>query len=445
MAKAFNYIDGFLNRETTIAPLVTVRILFGLLMFFGTVRFMYNGWVEQLYVQPRYFFHYYGFEWVQPLSQQGMWLVFISLATLSIFISIGFLYKVSVALFFLIFTYVELIDVTNYLNHYYFISIFSLLLAFVPAHRRLSVDVLLWPSIGRSTVPFWTIGILKLQLGFVYFFAGIAKLNYDWICRAEPLATWFVPFTQLPVIGNLMGQKLTAYLFSWGGALYDLTIPFLLIQRRALPFAYVAVVLFHIITWFMFPIGMFPWVMIFLTLVFFPVSFHEVLVGKIESVLSIDGNQKRWNPQFPKPIALFLASYFIIQLLLPFRYLVYPGNIFWTEEGYRFSWRVMLMEKAGSAQFYVTDSTTGQKWDIHNPHYLSPVQEKQMSTQPDLILQYAQILEDEFKSIGVNNPVVTADVFVSLNGRRSKRFIDNQTDLSELSDGFHHKKWILKQ
>lgn len=46
-----------------------------------------------------------------------------------------------------------------------------------------------------------------------------------------------------------------------------------------------------------------------------------------------------------------LCGYFAFQILFPWRYLLYDGNIFWTEEGYRFAWRVMLMEKQEQAPF----------------------------------------------------------------------------------------------
>jgi len=46
-----------------------------------------------------------------------------------------------------------------------------------------------------------------------------------------------------------------------------------------------------------------------------------------------------------------LIPFFVIQIFFPWRYLLYPGELFWTEQGYRFSWRVMLMEKAGNSNF----------------------------------------------------------------------------------------------
>ncbi len=69
----------------------------------------------------------------------------------------------------------------------------------------------------------------------------------------------------------------------------------------------------------------------------------------------------------------------MIQLLFPWRYLLYPEELFWTEEGYRFSWRVMLMEKAGYAEFKVVDSKTGKRFYVDNSDFLSPFQEKQMA------------------------------------------------------------------
>jgi len=444
MSDVLANIRSRLAEEVSIAPLVTVRILFGFMMFAGALRFMLKGWVEQLYIEPRYFFTFYGFDWVQPLAGNGMWFVFIAMAIMALFIAIGLFFRFSSIAFFLLFTYVELLDVSNYLNHYYFISIFSLLMALMPAGRRFSVDVALRPQMARSSIPFWTIGALRVQLGMVYFFAGVAKLNADWLFRAQPLQTWFVPFTQLPTIGKAFEWKLTAFLFSWGGAIYDLSIPFLLAFRKTLPFAYLAVVGFHVITGFMFPIGMFPWVMIVLTWLFFPIDVHEKIVSRLERLFKFRSPVSvSWNPKLTNFLAYCLAVHLLIQMILPFRYLLYPGHLFWTEQGFRFSWRVMLMEKAASAQFYVSDPETGRVWDIHNPHYLTPVQEKQMSSQPDLLLQYASILENEFRSIGVMDPVVTADVFVALNGRRSRRYIDNKLDLSEVNDGFAHKDWII--
>jgi hypothetical protein len=134
--------------------------------------------------------------------------------------------------------------------------------------------------------------------------------------------------------------------------------------------------------------------------------------------------------------------FFLIQLALPFRYWLYPGELFWTEEGYRFSWRVMLMEKAGHAQFTVKDSD-GRKVAVDNTQFLTTLQEKMMSTQPDMILQYAHILREHFKKEGFQSPEVYVDSYVALNGRLGKPLIDPLTDLTKQKDSFGHKPWVM--
>ena len=91
---------------------------------------------------------------------------------------------------------------------------------------------------------------------------------------------------------------------------------------------------------------------------------------------------------------MLFAVHFALQVIVPLRAFAYPGHLFWTEQGYRFSWRVMLMEKAGYAVFRVHDPATGRRWEASNYEHLTPNQEKMMATQPDMILQFAHHLEE---------------------------------------------------
>lgn len=434
-----------LERPVAIAPLVTFRLLFGGLMMAGALRFMGSGWIERLYVEPQFFFKFYGFEWVEPLGATGMYLVYGLIALSAAMIMLGLLYRLAVVLFFLSFTYTELIDVTNYLNHYYLVVLLSVLLFFIPANRRFSLDVRWQFAKRRDFVPAWTINALILQVSIVYFLAGFAKLNPDWLFRAMPLAVWLPTKVDLPLIGWLFQYAWVPFAFSWFGAFYDLTIPFWLLNRRTRPFAYVAVIVFHVLTKLLFNIGLFPFIMIFNTLIFFPAELHERWLGLL-------GYEKSAAPTTPGPVfglskfPLYpaLAIYFTIQLLVPFRYLFYPGNVLWTEQGYRFSWRVMLVEKAGQATFHVIDPITGRRGEVTNSAFLTKYQEKQMAIQPDLILQYAHYLEEVYQEqYNIQDPQVTVDSYVALNGRASQRFIDPQVDLTEIRAGFQHKNWVL--
>ncbi|UZR96930.1 HTTM domain-containing protein [Chondrinema litorale] len=442
-------INKLLFKEVSIAPLAFFRVLFGAVMLWSILRFILNGWIYQQYIQPGFFFSYYGFEWVKPLPAFAMYLVFTVMAISAFMVMLGWFYKVSISLFFVLFSYVELIDKTNYLNHYYFISLVAFLLFWVPAHRYFSIDVIRKPSILKQQVPRWVIAIFQFQLGIVYVYAGIAKLNPDWLFEAMPLKIWLPVHSDFPVLGKLFQYEITAYIFSWFGAIYDLTIPFFLLSKFTRKYAYLAVVAFHVITWLLFPIGMFPFIMIGATLIFFPAKFHQNIIYKVQSLFSL--NKKSFSSPSIQPqkalskklVITFLVGYCLLQLVFPWRFMFYPGHLFWTEEGYRFSWRVMLMEKAGYVVFHVEDKETGRKGDVYARDYLTPNQEKMMATQPDMILQFAHYIRDEYKQQGITEPAIYAEAYVTLNGEGSRLFIDPTIDLSNIKESFEHKWWVL--
>lgn len=441
-------LDQQLHKPVSIAPLVTFRIVFGLLMFASIARFWYNGWINTLYVQPPFHFTYLGFEWVQPLGNCGMHLIFLCIGLSALMIMFGFLYRIACVVFFICFTYVELIDVTTYLNHYYFISLVAFLLIWLPAHRDYAVDMRLWPQWRRSTVPLWCVGILRFQMAVVYVFAGIAKLNADWLLNAMPMRLWLPAKSHLPIVGPWMYELWVAYLFSWIGAVYDLFIAFFLLHKKTRPYAFVFVLIFHIATAIFFPaIGMFPYVMIANSLIFFSATFHQ----KLQSYLPFYSNHKNNSEQTLLPYRFqynlltkaALIGYVAFQLVFPFRYLLYPGHLFWHEEGYRFSWRVMLMEKTGNTFFTIKDAATQQQIEVNNAAFLTPLQEKMMSTQPDLIVKYAQHLAEQYKQRGMQQPQVYAQIYVSLNGQRSRLFVDTSVNLAAQKLGWQHYNWVL--
>ena len=441
-------VSAYLSKNVPAAPLAVFRIVFGLLMLVSLIRFVMKGWVHSMYVMPKMFFPYFGFEWVKPLGAEGMYIVFGLMILASLGIVLGAFYRICTILFFVLFTYVELIDKTNYLNHYYFISLVSFLMMFVPADRCFSVDNILKGRAGLTRVARVNIFILQLQMFLVYFFAGVAKINSDWLLDAQPLRTWLPAFSHLPVIGSFMETAWIAYVFSWFGCLYDLSIGFLLFSRRTVGFAYCLVVLFHLATAIFFNIGMFPYVMMSITLVFFPGEFFERIIARLRSLVPLRRtSNSRWLPASPvKTGNIFytlMAVYFLLQVMAPFRYLLYKGDLFWTEQGYRFSWRVMLMEKAGSAFFTVRDAATGGATEVVNSEFLTPMQEKMMATQPDMLVDYARFLRDEFRSRGFSEPVVNAQCFVTVNGCGSREFIDPSVDLASQSNSFLvAKNWV---
>ncbi|MEO1291046.1 MAG: HTTM domain-containing protein [Chloroflexota bacterium] len=394
----FNRISIPLNQPVDILPLVIFRVVFGLLMFFSMIRFMLKGWVSEFYIEPIYHFTYFGFDWIRPLPPTSMYAVFIVLTILSVMIAIGIFYRLSILSFFLLFTYVELIDKTYYLNHYYFVSVVSLLMTTLPLHRKYSVDSYLFPLIRTDYVASWTLLSLRLMLTIVYVYAGIAKLTPDWMLNALPLRIWLPANAEVPIIGWLFDHLWVAYLMSWGGAFYDLTIPFFLLWRRTRPLAYLAVIIFHIMTALLFNIGVFPYVMIASTLIFFDGQDWRWLANKCRINLPpINSSPKRLSAH---PLLLtFVALFFAWQFLMPLRHWLYSGNHLWTNEGYRFAWHVMLVEKNGTVLYRIEDPNSDDFWIVYPDAYLTPQQEHQMSFQADMILQFAHFLADEGRRV----------------------------------------------
>jgi hypothetical protein len=428
-----------INKPTEAAPLAAFRVLFGFLIALSIIRFVAYGWVEKLYLTPTFHFTYLGLSWAKPLGPLT-YVIFLVCFISGAGVALGYRYKLSAITLFLSFTYIEAMDKTTYLNHYYFISVVSLLLCFLPANADFSLDVK-QRRVCRQYVPVWSILSLKMFVGIVYFYAGLAKLNTDWLFEAQPLSIWLSTKTDIPIIGNLFEYPWLHYLFSWGGAFYDLSIPFLLLNKRTRNIAFLLVIAFHIMTRILFPIGMFPWIMIAAATVFFASDTLKNILTKTFAFLS---SKESINDMSRHSFSKILVGVLIIsQIVLPWRYLMYPGELFWHEQGFRFSWRVMVMEKQGYTTFRVVDKNNGEQWTVKNDDFLTSFQEKQMAFQPDFILEYAHHLAEYYKINHNRNIAVYADSHVSLNGRSTKRFVDPTIDLTTRSRNLIPIDWLL--
>jgi len=440
-------LHTYLDKYTKAAPLAVFRILFGLLMVISLIRFWYMGWIEKLYLLPKFHFHYYGFEWV---SVPGNWtyLLFAISGLAALSVALGFKYRLSIILFFLSFTYIELMDKTTYLNHYYLVSCLAFMMIWLPANAHFSLDATLNKNINKEFIPKWTIDSLKLMISIVYIYAGAAKLNADWMTEALPLSIWLRDKVDVPLIGSLLDESWMHYLFSWGGAAYDLFIVFLLLWKRTRVLAFITVLLFHLLTKVLFPIGMFPYIMITATLLFFGDNFHSKVLSSISRIFKINyesfcnGLRHTSRQMFHKIASGVLAVFFVFQLLFPLRCHLYDGNLFWTEQGYRFSWRVMLMEKTAYANFKVVDKVSGKRFYVQNEDFLSAFQQKQMSTQADFILEYAYYLRDHFERQGHENLQIFVESYASLNGRKSQTYIKPDVDLLTIKNNLTPRKYI---
>ena len=281
-------LSPWLDRPVSPTPLAFFRVGFGLLMLGAAVRFLAKGWVETQYIQPEFHFTYYLFQWVPALPGQWMYLVFGDSNRVRGYDRTWMaLSRRDYRVLPLSFSYVELIDQSTYLNHYYFVSLVAFLLILLPLHHWHSVDARRAGRTGAGQAPRWIPLVLQAQIGIVYFFAGLAKLNLDWLLQAQPLSIWLAARSGFPVLGPLFDQSWFAYMMSWAGAAFDLTIPFLLFWRRTRPWAYLCVIGFHLMTAALFPIGVFPWVMIVTTLIFFDAADYEWVGERLKRLIPV--------------------------------------------------------------------------------------------------------------------------------------------------------------
>lgn len=466
-----------------IAWLVFFRIAFGILMLEEAARYMF-GLAKELYIDPPFHFTYYGFAWVEPWAGSGMYVHFALLALLALAMTAGLFYRFAACLFFLGFTWVFLLDESRYLNHFYLVCLLSFLMVFLPAHRAFSLDAWRRPAIRSQTVPAWTLFLVRAQLAIVYFYAAIAKLNGDWL-RGEPLRLWLSERSEYPVLGPLLAEEWTAWLMSYGGLVIDLLAAPCLLWRRTRAVMFGILLLFHLLNFLTFSIGIFPWLMIAATLLFFDPGWPRRLVERLlaprrapadgpprgapeETPRSEPARAAAGAPPPPRRPRLVIAAvalYLAVQVLVPLRHWLYPGDVAWTEEGHRFSWRMKLRSKQdGWARFTVKDRASGRTWSV-NPAlpearwglpggpaptaggaeepYLSPRQHRKMCGTPDMVLQFAHHLAEKLRRAGHPDVEVRARVRVRLNGRAPGLLVDPEADLAAVERSLLPAAWIL--
>lgn len=477
-----------LFKAVPIDALVWLRIAIGLL---GGSDILGSGIYYHWYLRSfdGFTFRYFGFEWVHPLPEPFLSLFFVVGFLLGIAVALGWRFKLTAPLFALAFLYMFLLEKAHYLNHGYFFCWLAALLALTPAWREFSLDVKRQPQEWSPVAPRWALLMFPTMMGIVYFYGGIAKLNTDWLLHAQPLQQWLQYKANKPLIGPLLALPETAYFMAWGGFLLDSSIAFLLLHKRLRWWALAGAVFFHATNHLIFNIGIFPYLSLVLTSLFFepywPRNFVNWLANRFDRVKRW---QKGWQktvkdarahqafissptkgpspnhaythhhpfwgelPNYPEEIAteqrkkwikVGLLSLLCIHLLLPFRHHFFASNVAWSEEGHRYSWRMMLRSKTGSGDFKVLVYKAGShsteadsSYTITTKNLLTKQQHRKLYTHPDMILQFAKHLAAECERQG-DSCAVYANTKVRLNQGAYQTYIDPKRNLAKL-----HWSWL---
>ncbi|WP_250435579.1 HTTM domain-containing protein [Hanstruepera flava] len=430
---------NFLFKQIDNSPLIVFRIIFGLLCFLESVGAIFTGWVRKTLVDPDFTFSFIGFEWIQPLPGYGMYVYYIIMGVFGLFIMLGYKYRFGAIMFTTMWLGTYLMQKSSYNNHYYLLILLSTIMAILPANRYASLDVKKNPSLKRISMPNWCKWILILQMFIVYTYGSIAKIYPDWL-DASVLGILMKSKQHYVLIGDFLQQNWLHYFLAYGGILFDGLIIPLLLFKPTRKLAFFASIFFHLFNSIVFQVGIFPYLSLAFTLFFFEAKTIQRIF--LKSKPYYEGNDIE-IPSYKKPMLLVFSVYFIIQILLPIRHHFIEGNVFWTEEGHRMSWRMMLRSKYGFAIYQVVDKDTNEKTTINLNDYLTKKQQRHVATKPDFIWQFAQRLKQDYAKKGKDISVFV-DCRTSLNGKPHKTLINPETDLAAIEwSAFKHSPWIL--
>lgn len=426
--KGLSYIINLLLTPRDSRGLALFRIAFGAILICHFAQEYFTGTVLVRYYPEVFHFTFPFFHFVKPLSAEAMNALLVAFLFLLVLFTVGFFSRYVSVLCWLIYTYLFLLDVAFYNNHYYLISLVFFLFSISDAGSAWSADSLLKKK--QSEIPYWQLLIFRIQFVIVYFYGGISKIiNPDW---SDNSSTSEMLASSLTKNGIELSNELVLFfskLTTWGGLFFDLGIGFLLFHRKTRWFAFILIIGFNVTNSLIFNIGIFPWMMIASLLLFIP-------------SLNKEQNNKELHTGYNLKL-IVISSYFIFQLIFPFRHLLIKGDAFITGEGYLFSWNMKPGTKKTKCAFTVKDKETGLQYAIEPHDYFYHAHIIAMGKYPWVVPQAARYIRSKAEKWNLNDPQVHVDLQVSINGKEFRPLIDNDTDISSVTyNPWKHNEWI---
>jgi hypothetical protein len=433
--------SGYLFERVDNSQLVLFRMAFGALMALESWGAIGTGWVKRAFLDTQFTFTFIGFEWLSFLHGEMMYAYYIVMGIFGVFVMLGFKYRLSSIILFIMWTATYLLQKTSYNNHYYLVVLLSAFMAVVPAHTSNSLDSR--KSLENSEVcPRWSLLVFQVQVAIVYFYAAVAKVYPDWL-KAIPTQMWLSMKRDYFLIGGLLQEEWLPYFISYGGILFDAMIIPGLLWKKTRPWAFGISIFFHLFNSAVFQVGIFPYLMVAISAFFFPIEQVRKIFFKHRPELRPPSFQITLTSNHRMLMGI-LGVYFIVQIILPIRHHFFQGNVFWTEEGHRMSWRMMLRSKSGGIDFMVVDHQKKDTTRVIPTKYLSSKQGRVIATRPDMAWQFVQFLKSEIEKEGVENYSIYANSWARLNKRKSAPLISPEVDLAKVKwKPFQHSDWLM--
>lgn len=419
------------------APLVLFRIIFGFLFVCESFGAIATGWVKSNLVNVQMTFSHIHMEWLQPLPGYGMYFYFAFMGLVSLAVMLGYRYRWSMLLLTLLWAGVYYMQKTSYNNHYYLMLVICFYMCFLPAHKYASLDVKHGRVKEELAMPVYCSWILIIQIALVYIYGTVAKFYPDWL-DGTFVKLMYGSVNAPEIFKDIFTQPWFYISISYLGILYDGLIIPMLLWKRTRTLAVVASLIFHLFNSITLQIGVFPYFALSFALFFYDPDFirSKFLKRKPKMV------KEDYSFSIPTWKISVLCIFVLFQLLLPLRHNLIPGDIIWTDEGHRLSWRMMLRSRGGYTSFNVVEKESGKKILYPLEEKLTIKQRARITT-ADMIWQMAQVIKKEYADKGID-VAVYADSWVSVNGREYSMFIDDSVDLASISwNYFGHNEWIL--
>ena len=422
------------------SPLVVFRIFFGFLVACESFGAILTGWVKRVLIDPQVTFSFIGFEWLKPLPGFGMYFYFIAMGVFGLAIMLGYRYRIAIISYTILWAGAYFMQKTAYNNHYYLLLLISFLMIFLPSNSYASLDVRQNRIKEENTMPYWISLLFIIQVAIVYVFASIAKFYPDWL-DGTFTRNLLADSTNVIALKKLFLQKWFYLFIAYMGIIFDLLIVPLLLFKKTRMLALLASLTFHLFNAIFLEIGIFPFFALTFALFFYePETIRSVFLRRKTSIETDNGHSNYYG----KKIVYFLIiPYLIIQLLLPLRHHFIEGDVLWTEEGHRLSWRMMLRERNGFIHIRIKDLKTGEESLYDYRKNLTDKQIQNLATKPDFIWQYCQYITKEFKGKDI---AIFINCKNSINRKEYKTLIDPKFDMAKAKwDYFRHNEWLLNR
>lgn len=433
-----------LSQPVDALPLGIFRSLFGFLLCLEFFVLSRETFVAD-YITPSFHFTYPLFNLLRlkAFPATYLWPLFYLLRASAVAIMLGLCTRLALITFTATYGYFFFSESSVYTNHYYLIFLVSFLLCFGHSGSIFSLDSLIRKKTYRDTVCFWEFYLLRFQICVVFLFGALAKMNADWLIQAAPLYLNFVRHFSL--FGYPLHEKWLAFALSWGGMLSDLGLGLLLAFRRWQRLTFVWLCLFNGLNICLFGFGIktFPYMMVSSFILFLPPSTLRGFYQKAFAQKAKPSKQVQ-KTTYSRPILAFVVCYISLQILIPFRHLLYKRDLRWTHEGIDFSWRMMGDHHETEGGITVEDPASGNIY-LHSPENLLTRKQLVMVNNPYMLLQYLEFLKIYLKQqSGIQNPIIKADIQVSVNGRPFQPMYDPNSNLAQVTySPFQDLNWII--